>query len=423
VGCTDGSSPNVILISIDTLRADGLGSYGQTEPTSPALDRLAREGVRFADVVTQSTKTGPAHRAILTGVIYHAQDANTRTLAGILSDAGYDTAAFVDGGYMNTLYGHDKGFDLYVDGRTGPEDGSPPRGEITGRGGLPVVLPEARAWLEERTGDRPFFLFLHTYDVHCPYAPPEPYASLFTKHLEEPADPGEGPCWAYAPDRMTQSNRQWLTGSYLGGIRYTDELLGAFLEDLRENAALAETVVVVISDHGESLGERGWVGHQLVHAPQLFVPWIMTGPGLPRGRVVEAPAQLVDMVPTLLDYLDLTPSKGRYMGESLMTAVRGEGSVSKDRLRYCEMGTERAILKGPWALEQRSGAPDVLYRYRTDPLATRARVVRSSGVRNSILQEYLDLLALHGANLTDLPEEPEPDERTLEQLRSLGYVN
>lgn len=427
LACAEVGPPNIILISIDTLRADALGSYGQSLPTSPTLDGLAERGVRFSDVITQSTKTGPSHRALMTGVLEVARKGST-TLAQILSEADYETAAFVDGGYMNAVYGHDKGFDLYVDGKNRPMRIFPnPTTSL--RRGFSGILPEALEWLESRQADNPFFLFLHTYDVHCPYGAPDNHQS-FTQGREEPAHLVGRRCKDYSPQDLSPDDWAWLRDKYLEGVRYVDSQLGRFLDSLEDEGLLDNTAVIVVSDHGESLGERDWLGHKNTHAPQVIVPWIMWGPGLPAGRVVDDPAQLVDLVPTLLDYLDL-PSDEMFMGRSLLPAIQSDVPTSDDklqysedaRLRYSEIGTGRILIKGPWALEQHDGSPDIYYNFYEDPLAAEARETAGGIIRNRMILEYGQLIERHGGGRGEPLEEVEPDEETLEQLRSLGYVD
>jgi len=426
MGCAEPPPPSIILVSIDTLRSDALGAYGRREAPTPTLDRLAAEGVLFADVITQSTNTGPSHRAILTGVIYHAQDESTRTLPGILRQAGYDTAAFVDGGYMNEVYGHADGFDLYVDTtRRGEPAAGPAEPSLEKRGGFAVVLPRARRWIEEqgeKDPHRPFFLFLHTYDVHCPYGAPPGVEPVHARGLPRP-DWADEPCRDHARAGLGPAELSWLEATYLDGVRHADRMLGEFLEDLRRTGALRNATVIVVSDHGESLGERGWIGHTLTHASQLFVPWIMAGPGLPAGRTVERPAQLIDLVPTVLDYLGLPPEPGA-MGLSLMPAVRAERvPPGEERLRFCELGARRTLVKGGWALEQQPGLQDLVYEIRADPLAERGQVAGVERTRTDLLTEYLEFLESHDADLSRSDDKATPDERTLEQLKSLGYVN
>jgi arylsulfatase A-like enzyme len=424
----DGTErPNVLLISIDTLRADRLGAYGYARPTSPNLDRLAGRGVRFADVVTQSTRTLMAHKSIFAATLssVHRGRLDPRpTLAARLQEAGYDTAAFVDGGFLRSRFGHEKGFALYVDDLAEPAPkGGRPVADREG-GGFAEILPAASSWLKESARE-PFFLFLHTYDVHCPYEPPEDHARIFTGGRPAPLDVG-GMCGKshFKDSEITEPAIRWISDLYDAGIHYADDLLGGFLGRLEGQGLLDRTLVVVISDHGESLGERGWIGHNRLHPPQLFVPWIMSGPDLPAGGVVDAPVQLVDLVPTLLDYLDLPPIEGA-AGSSLIPAIHGDAAVERERLRVCESKTARALLSGSWVLEQdlASGSPLLLYDWKVDPEARHDRLAQEERTAQEILAAWRSLATRlevrHGA----LPEGPELDEGARRDLRALGYVD
>jgi arylsulfatase A-like enzyme len=422
------SRPSIILISIDTLRADHLGAYGYARATSPHLDRLAADGVRFADVITQSTRTLASHKSIFAATLpsVHQLSLEGRiTLAAAFRDAGYDTAAFVDGGFMHSRFGHGNGFDHYVDSLAEPA----PRGgrpvADRGSGGFATILPEALAWLDGRAR-RPFLLFLHTYDVHCPYEPEEEYAHMFTGGREAPLDIS-GMCGKshFADLEITEPVAGWIKDLYDAGIRQTDHRIGYLMQELERRDLLASILVVVISDHGESLGERGWFGHNRLDTAQLFVPWIMAGPGLPAGAVIDAPAQLVDLAPTLLDYAGLAPLP-ETAGTSLMPVIRGETSLSPARVRVCESKTGRALLQGPWVLEQEleSGRPDRLYRRDTDPEAAVNLLGPEEEQAGSILAAWESYAADLSVSAGDLPDEETPvDEEILRDLRALGYVD
>jgi len=426
-GAAPRTPASLILVSIDTLRADHLGAYGYARPTSPNLDRLARRGVRFADVVTQSTSTKMSHKSIFASALptrHRGSLAGLETLAETLAAAGYDTAAFVDGGYMRNRFGNGDGFALYVDDLSGAAlPGERPVADRKG-GGFEVLLPRAQAWLAERSS-RPFFLFLHSYDVHCPYDPPEEFRRLFEDSGARSVDL-EGLCgWRdFGPQRLTPAVRAAIRDRYDGGIRHADARLGAFLDRLGAAGLLERTVVAVVSDHGESLGERDWVGHNRLHVPQLFVPWIMAGPGLPAPRVVETPAELVDVMPTLLDLLGYPVPEG-LAGMSLMPAVQGTGGVP-DRLRVCEIRGARALLRGPWILVQRirDGAPLWLYRRDLDPEAARNLASQNPEVVREIESAWAASAARLGVASGDLPaDEAVDEERVRQELRTLGYLD
>ena len=305
-----GAAPTlVVLISVDTLRADRLDAYGYGRETAPNLAELAAEGVRFATVGAQSAQTLTSHKSLLTGK-YPASlmlEAGARTvpddrspraflvdtfaaaqgtLAEHLREAGYTTAAFTDGGWLCRETGFDHGFDRF------DESG----------GGLAAVLPRALDWLDQARPEQAF-LFVHGYDVHCPYPCREPYNSRFcTDHdahvpLERMCGKGE-----LAETPLTERDLQAISDHYDGGVRSADAYLGRLFDELRERGLFEDALIVVTSDHGESLGERGIIGHGGLYPEQLMVPLILKTPRRWRvpPTVVEEPVELVDLWPTLV---------------------------------------------------------------------------------------------------------------------------
>jgi len=284
--------PDVLLVTLDTTRADHLGAYGDARARTPNLDRLAAEGVVFERAITAAPLTLPAHASLLTGRYPFAHgvrnngnftlDASAATLATALHDAGYRTAAFVSAFVLDRRYGLARGFDRYDD-----------RLEIERRGGETAAA--LQAWLDETAADaRPFFAWLHLYDPHDPYEPPAPFASAFA-------------------DRP-----------YDGEIAYDDAVLGGVLARLaargpRDRAA----IVAVVGDHGESLGEHGEATHGLfVYESAIRVPMLLHGPRFTRGRRVQALVRTIDLAPTLVDAAGLPPL-ARADGRSLLPLIAG----------------------------------------------------------------------------------------------------
>ena len=303
--------PNIVVITIDTLRADHLGSYGYGGGKTPALDAMAAEGARFVDVVAHVPLTLPSHASLFTGLTPprhgvrnnpdFALPAGVPTVAERFHAAGYSTAAFVSGFPLHRRFGLAKGFEVY--------DDRFPRGEEWS--GAPYTerradqtVAAARAWLERRNADAPFFLWVHLFDPHRPYDPPEPFRTEFRA----------------AP--------------YDGEIAFVDTQIA----ELRRLIAAAggQTIVFVTADHGEGLNEHGEPTHGLfVYDSTIRVPLIVAGDGVPPGRVIAAPAALVDIAPTLLDLATLAPlaiSDGR----SLAPALRGSRQAPPSEGGYVE---------------------------------------------------------------------------------------
>jgi len=340
--------PNVILISIDTCREDRVSVFGGPERNSPGLAEWAREFSVWTNCLTQSTSTGPSHKSIFTGqyVQRHGMYSNfavhgKRSLALTLKNAGYRTAAFTAGGWLNPEFGFGQGFDTYrVSTR-----------EIPGPGGHHIgsfseTIPRGKDWIGRESG-KPFFLFLHGYDVHCPYWPPEPwrsrFAGWFSKDLQMESRCGPkdfGPL--FENDLLDAEGIRYLNDLYDGGVAYTDHLISGFLADLRDQGLLDRSIVVILADHGDSLGEHQWVGHTLMWEEQIKVPLMIRFPGGRWAGVRSDPVQLVDLLPTLLDFLGL-PEQPGVQGISLLPFLEGEKPPAANRMRLCKFGGWEAV--------------------------------------------------------------------------------
>lgn len=281
--------PNVILITIDTLRADHLGVYGDHDAATPTLDALARHGVRFADVVSPAPLTLPSHTSILTGLTpaRHGVRNNPEfvvsdsvpTLAERFHAAGYATAAFVSGFPLSRRFGLARGFDLY--------DDHFPRGDAASAAPYTERRADAtvaaiRAWFDRRRAEestRPYLLWVHLFDPHRPYDPPEPFRNRFRN-------------------------------PYDGEIAFVDTQIAEVLAAAGDPGA-THTIVAVTADHGEALDEHGEPTHGLfIYTSTIRVPLILAGPTIPSGVVVEPFVRLIDVAPTLLDLTRLAPLPG-----------------------------------------------------------------------------------------------------------------
>lgn len=422
--------PSFILIDVDTLRADRLSSYGGPRPTSPNIDAVAAEGTRFEWAFAQAPTTPPSQTSILTSLYpssHGVEDRHDRvpreveTLAEVLKAEGYATAAFVDGGYMHHGFGLDQGFDLYQD--------EP--------GGLERIGPRALAWMR-RHADRPFLLLVHTYDVHSPYLPPEPYRSLFADELPERPTPG------FEPDQETLSTlrrRSWRESGpllpardlaytvalYDAGIRYVDDWVGELRREMAELGLDRTAVLAIFSDHGEEFFEHGSVLHDKLYATTARVPLVIRRAGGGTGHVVEGPVEMIDLMPTLLD-LAAVPVPAAAQGRSLAPWLdAGEPpfrpAFSESRMwkgqRAVTGETHRAV---HWIRGVRGeGARSELYAYREDPLEQRDL---SRSERDQLDDLHVDLRGWKRRVEAAPPPSDEgtsvPDE-VLARLRALGY--
>jgi arylsulfatase A-like enzyme/tetratricopeptide (TPR) repeat protein len=296
---------SVLLITIDTLRADALRCYGHPTAETPWIDRLASGGVRFERAHAQNVVTLPSHANILSGrypLDHGVRDnagfrfpAGTETLATILKGKGYRTGAFVSAFPLDSRFGLNRGFDVYDD-HLGDTEVSPAFHMEERRG--PLTVAAAKRWLGT-AGEQPFFAWIHLYEPHAPYEPPEPWASRFRE------DP------------------------YHGEVSAADAALEPLLAPILRAGAEGRTLVVLTADHGESLGQHGETTHgTFAYEPTLRVPLILYAPRLFAPRVAKDPVRHVDILPTILDALAL-PLPGDLPGRSLLDLVAGRPAAAQ----------------------------------------------------------------------------------------------
>lgn len=302
------SRPNLLIVSIDTLRAQNVGAYGHPRDTTPFMDSLAAQGSLFENAVTASVTTGPAHMSLFTGLypVHHGmrgglepRSPTATPVAVLLRGAGYHTAAFTENGYIIRELGFGDGFSEYTE-NPGHRKGVP--------GDARLTFQQAERWLA-RTRRRPFLLFVHTYQVHSPYLPPPETAPLFRDD--------EQPGTASAALRAQHDD-------YDREIRFVDEQLRALVDALDRRGLRDTTTLVVLSDHGEEFGEHGYFQHgSALFEESLRVPLIFEGRGIPSGRRIAEQVSLIDVMPTLLELAGVAPPPG-LDGQSLLPAMRGE---------------------------------------------------------------------------------------------------
>ncbi len=398
-----GTRDNLLLITLDTTRADRLGAYGYAAARTPHLDRLAAEGVRFDNALSPAPITLPAHASIFTGLYPFAHGVrnngnfylreNLPTLATILKAQGYRTAAFVSSFILDRRYGLARGFDTYDDRMAGA------RPEVIAleaerRGDHTSLALEK--WLQEQAGAQgPFFAWLHLYDPHEPYRPPRPFRDLFA---DSPYD---------------------------GEIAFDDAIVAAVLDRLRGLGQLDRTLVAIIGDHGESLGEHGEETHSMfVYQPAVHVPLILWRPGrVPAAKVVAEPVRATDLAPTLLDLLGAPPLSTPH-GRSLVPLLTGNGGgpappVYAETLLpqfYMNWAPLLSLRDERWKLIE---APEPeLYDLQSDPREDR-NLYASQPQKARALQEALHRMAGSGGGAMSVAK---LDREAMEKLAALGYV-
>lgn len=279
----DDAHPDVVLISIDSLRRDHVHAYGYRRDTTPTLDRLAERGARFTRALSASPWTLPAHMTMMTGLwpTEHGVVESDRRLAeGVptvaerLKAGGYATAAFTSTIFVSGDYGFDRGFDTYADH------------DLTEKQNLahavrtPQLVTEAMDWARKLPEHTPAFVFLHTYDAHYPYAPPEPWNTKYNRALSDKDLRYRTYDWFQAHP-LSKRKLRALTAQYDESIRYVDDSLKPLIDTWSRDR---NVVFIVVSDHGEELGERGSWGHgHTLYREVLQVPLIVSGAGIPAG--------------------------------------------------------------------------------------------------------------------------------------------
>lgn len=396
------SSLNLLLVTLDTTRADALGAYGGRAVT-PSFDYLAAEGVLFEQASTVAPLTLPAHSSLFTGLFppghgIHGNgqgplDSGFTTLAECLKARGFRTGAFVSSFVLDQRWGLDQGFDVYHDTENQSED--PLDGEPVRRPADQVV-DDALEWLSGAPGDR-FFAWLHFYDAHAPARPPTAFAA---------ADGGD---------------------AYYGALSFVDFQFSRVLTFLSERQILDRTIVVVIGDHGESLGEHGEATHGLfIYEGVLRVPFVIRTPfAIMRGRRVADPVRIVDAMPTVLDLLQQPRASGP--GQTLVPLMTGiakdlgleaysESTYGFDRFGWSPL---RALRKDRFKLIL-APRPE-LYDLVTDPSETinlyhqRPKMAASLTVRLRGLEERAWSRYAGSSPVA-------PDTGTLARLATLGYL-
>lgn len=451
--------PNVVFISIDTLRADHLGCYGYGRNTSPSIDALAKESLVFENAVSQAGYTLPSYMALFTSQYPNENRVgrgmddfrileDRTTLAEVLKGAGYKTVGFTDGGFLRGMFGFSQGFDLYHDDRWTPTDSI-----LDGDHMEKSLLP----WLEENR-EAPFFLFLYAISyVHGPYEPPPGYCEEF---LSDDLYKGDRQVavsefgnkeFSRIPGYQNLDNStdvDLYIAKYDGEIKYMDSRIGVLLKKLKSLRILDNTILIFSADHGESLGEHEWYfDHAVLYDSVIRVPLIIRYPALHKGgRRIRGVVHLIDILPTLADILQIPLQEEEIRGRSLLPLVlegrevnpvtfSAHGNMNPFSVRQ---GKWKLIYKIParspeWSWQSMPGLSPKerfqphfeLYDLEKDPYETR-NLAGESEYRGKVL----DLLAKLEKSVdftlkNTLRREGKKrrlDKKTKDQLRELGYV-
>jgi len=393
---------NIVVVTIDTLRPDHLGCYGYTKIRTPNLDKLAEKGTLFENAVSQVPMTPPSHASMFTGtypVVHQVRnvagfslDPLHRTLAKMLQERGWQTAAFVGAAVLTRTTGLHQGFQTYNDKMDDPELGTESPQLRAGR-----VIDRALEWLKKQSQQSPFFMWVHVYDPHAPYEPPLPFKDQYAK----------------AP--------------YDGEIAYVDRELGRLFTALETMFPQDKTLLAVLADHGEGLSEHGEHAHGVfLYDSTLRIPWILSGPGVASGKRVRDQVRTIDLLPTLVNLLGgEIPSECQ--GTTLLPAPSGQkvnsaSSYAESLMPKIDMGwAELRAMRTPKWKYVRAPRPE-LYDLEKDPHELVNVIQQYPGEAEKLESQLRDLTSTG----TGKPEEIQSKTITAEterQLRSLGYVS
>jgi choline-sulfatase len=393
---------NLVVVTIDTLRPDHVRCYGDSKAETPTIDSIAASGVLFENAVTQTPLTPPSHASIFTGLyptVHHVRDTggfilqpSSLTLATILQRQGWNTAAFISSAVLKKTFGFNQGFSVYDDQMPRPGNSRDFLDDPERRAG--DTVDRAVRWLEAQS-NKPYFLWVHLYDPHMPYQPPSPFKE---KYKDRPYD---------------------------GEIAYADRELGRLFEVVHKKSPAEKTIVALLSDHGESLGEHGEYSHGVfLYDATLRIAFLISGPGVPSGIRVTQQARTIDFLPTVLELMGGKASPA-VQGASLVSTFTGHDAPTS--LSYAETlypkinygwAELRAIRTNHWKYV-RAPKPE-LYDLLKDP-AERNNIIQSNAVE---VQKFeAKLKAVIGNDGSEKVETSSLGPRTLDQLKSLGYLS
>ncbi len=415
------------------MRADHLSCYGYHRNTSPNIDQLASEGILFKNCFSQATWTLPSHASIFLSqyVWRHKVDHRKKRLgnsfaplAEILKDRNYTTFAFVGGGQVSARFGFHQGFEIYDDGVPGKH----------GDHGIASYIDKLLSWLES-VRNRKFFLFIHTYDVHGPYNSPPPYFDLYTSEYSE----GKSLKTSKAiigllkidASKFTPEEINYMIAVYDGGINYVDNLLGKIFAKLDQLDIDDNTIIIVTADHGEAFKEHGKLAHgHKPHIELVHVPLIIKGPGIPRNKIYENYVQHIDIVPTILEILNI-PQRKEIQGKSLLSLIKNceiqehpkTYSWGRDRNIKPKEPFSMSLRTKEWTYIMNENQPDELYDRINDPKEQNNMIEKRPLIAQKLKEELEDFIALTSKGKQQVVEKVDIDEELKEQLKSLGYLH
>ncbi len=425
--------PNILMISMDTVRRDHCSSYGYQQSTTPNLDAFCKQGTIFDQAYAPTSTTGPSHATMFTSlypIAHHVKknglklSENHITIAEILKSQGYQTSAIIGSFVLSARFGYSQGFSFFDESfelqgskhRVKSWEGNKIDGAFCRRGNY--VTNNAISWLKNKCDpDEPFFLFAHYFDPHNPYDPHEPFLSKFY------------------PSKKNPNELEETIGKYDGEIAFIDYEIGKLLNVIKQMGLEEETLVIITSDHGEGLMEHNRMYHGVnIYEEAVRVPLLMRWPNvIKRGRIINNPVSLIDLTPTILDLIGINPDNWPFQGKSLVLRLQGEsGSYENPIYLYRRHykkgivgktyvnGEQYGVRIGSWKyIEGKDEKLKLLFNIATDPQESK-NLCTSHLKRAKDLESHLKYWKKEHVQannvLNKIPE------KELERLKALGYV-
>lgn len=425
---------NIVLVSIDTLRADHLSCYGYGRNTSPCIDEFSQRCVLFTDAFSTSSWTVPAHASLFTGMyasrlgLVQSPQPGTlpeeiKTLAEILNQVGYDTAGFHGGGYVSANFGFNRGFSIYKSNGSRFENN----------------LRDCFGWLE-RHRKAPFFLFLHGFNCHVPFNPPRKF-DIYSKGMRSTYNTNRKSIYAWETLK-NKEDLEFIIAKYDGEIKYTDFLIKKIIKKLERSRLIEKTIIIITSDHGEEFMEHGQLGHiRTLYEELIHIPLLMYIPFIDSGRKIDNVVSLADIPMTVLEILGTQCEHipdGRSLFPLIKTGIHDSTSfviseTGKDpnksighlppRLGYDVPEFIRCVRTNEWKLIlDKDNSPIELYCVSKDPEEKK----NASNLELSIRAELYELSkSLNLKSFKEIKSSKEPDiniDKIKSQLLALGYM-
>jgi arylsulfatase A-like enzyme len=421
---TPAAIEKVILISIDTLRADFLGCYNPEVKTTPNLDRFASENVVFLNDTAQAATTAPSHKSIFYSVYPSIHKTTLHTIAQeklkssieMIRESGFETAAFTGGGQLSQTYGFARGFNSYKEA-SGPD--------------VKDELKQTRKltfdWLDKHYSDK-FFLFLHTFEPHCPYDPPATFFQKWSAWYEGRIQKSRCHPDFFVPQRrLSRIDYSYIRSLYSAEVNYVDDFLGDLFRKLKALGVYDKTLIIFLSDHGESLGERGYIGHSQLYDVQLHVPLMIHIPGTTAKRI-SSPVVSVGVMPTIFELLGIHNNLFSFQGKSLLPLIQNPMIFDKNVPRISEEVGHVRVRIGDLALifsPHRKGEEE-LYNLKNDPEEIENIADQNLEIVEKMKLPYFKMLStskdLSAQFVVDSLKNPAVSQETIEKLKALGYV-